>query len=162
MSQSQLRETGWRLVLAELITWEMVNIYTNNAKCPPTPKQKQQTTDGSVKIYQIILAYGNIIQTRFEKLLKYFFLDTSSVMSASPFNNVIIKTSSNKHRLCVLDLSSGDTLYQIPIDMFVDQILISEGWVVLVNANNLLLSVILDFNWLNQATTISEINLKDV
>ena len=67
-------------------------------------------------------------------------------MSASPFNNVIIKTSSNKHRLCVLDLSSGDTLYQIPIDMFVDQILMTEGWVVLVNANNLLLSVILDFN----------------
>ena len=83
-------------------------------------------------------------------------------MSASHFNNVIIKTSSNKHRISVLDLSSGDTLYQIPIDMFVDQILMTEGWVVLVNANNLLLSVILDFNWLNQATTISEINLKDV
>ena len=46
----------------------------------------------------------------------------------------------------VVDLETGDTLYQIPVDMFVDHILIFNGWIVLLNANNLLLSVVLDFN----------------
>ena len=43
-------------------------------------------------------------------------------------------------------METGDTLYQIPVDMFVDHILIVQGWIVLLNANNLLLSVVLDFN----------------
>ena len=41
---------------------------------------------------------------------------------------------------------AGESLYQIPIDMFVDQIIIQDGWIILLNSNNLLLSVVLDFN----------------
>ena len=46
----------------------------------------------------------------------------------------------------MVDLETGDTLYQIPVDMFVDHIIMTNGWIVLLNANNLLLSVVLDFN----------------
>ena len=72
--------------------------------------------------------------------------DNDRVLASSWFNGFIIKTSSNKHRLVVVDLETGDTLYQVPVDMFVDHILIFNGWIVLLNANNLLLSVVLDFN----------------
>ena len=61
-------------------------------------------------------------------------------------NKIIIKPSSNKRLLCVMDQISGDKIYNIPIDMIVDQMLIQDGFVVLVNSNNMLLSVILDFN----------------
>ena len=45
-----------------------------------------------------------------------------------------------------MDQISGDKIYNIPIDMIVDQMLIQDGFVVLINSNNMLLSVILDFN----------------
>ena len=65
---------------------------------------------------------------------------------SSSFNEIIIKTSSNKHLLSMMDHSSGDKIYNIPIDMFVDHMVIQDGFVVLINCNNMLLSVILDFN----------------
>ena len=68
------------------------------------------------------------------------------VIVSSSLNKIIIKTSSNKRLLCVMDQISGDKIYNIPIDMIVDQMLIQDGFVVLVNSNNMLLSVILDFN----------------
>ena len=45
-----------------------------------------------------------------------------------------------------MDQIRGDKIYNIPIDMIVDQMLIQDGFVVLINSNNMLLSVILDFN----------------
>ena len=45
-----------------------------------------------------------------------------------------------------MDHSTGDKIYNIPIDMFVDHMAVQDGSVVLINANNMLLSVILDFD----------------
>ena len=64
-----------------------------------------------------------------------------------------------------MDLESGDNIYQVfrdmyikdkrqililkvPLDMNVDHIMVLEerGWIFLINTNNMLLSVILDFN----------------
>ena len=78
--------------------------------------------------------------------LNFSVSDVDRVLASSVFSKIIVKTSTNKHRLVVVDQDSGDTLYQVPVDMFVDHILIFDGWVVLLNANNLLLSIILDFN----------------
>ena len=74
------------------------------------------------------------------------YLGTGPVIASPSFNKIIIKTSSNRRLLCVMDQISGDKIYNIPIDMIVDQMLIQDGYVVLVNSNNMLLSVILDFN----------------
>ena len=75
-----------------------------------------------------------------------YYLDKGPVIVSSSLNKIIIKTSSNKRLLCVMDQISGNKIYNIPIDMIVDQMLIQDGFVVLVNSNNMLLSVILDFN----------------
>ena len=89
--------------------------------------------------------YNNSISLNIKQsgLLK---LDNDRVLASSWFSKIIVKTSSNKHRLLVVDMDTGNTLYQIPIDMFVDHILLYDGFIVLLNANNLLLSVVLDFN----------------
>jgi len=75
-----------------------------------------------------------------------YLIGKSPVMLCSPFNKIIVKTSSNRHLLSVLDMSSGDKLYNIPIDMLVNHVVVQDGFVVLINSNNMLLSVILDFN----------------
>ena len=68
------------------------------------------------------------------------------VLAAASSPGVVFTSGSTRHRLVVLDWSSGDPLYQVPVDMLVDHILVEAGLVILVNANNLLLSVVLDFN----------------
>ena len=75
-----------------------------------------------------------------------YYLGKGPVIVSSSHNKIIIKTSSNKRLLCVMDQISGDKIYNIPIDMIVDQMIIQDGFVVLINSNNMLLSVILDFN----------------
>ena len=68
------------------------------------------------------------------------------VIVSSSINEVIMKTSTNKHLLCVMDHRTGEKLYNIPVDMNVDHIIIQEGLILLINANNMMLSVILDFD----------------
>eukprot|EP00092_Neocalanus_flemingeri_P003557 GFUD01003815.1.p1 GENE.GFUD01003815.1~~GFUD01003815.1.p1 ORF type:complete len:496 (+),score=83.31 GFUD01003815.1:28-1515(+) len=76
----------------------------------------------------------------------YYMTDRGPAIASSSFNEIIIKTSSNKHLLEVMDHSTGGKKYNIPIDMFVDHMAIQDGVVLLINANNMLLSVILDFD----------------
>ena len=40
-----------------------------------------------------------------------------------------------------MDHSTGDKIYNIPIDMFVDHMAVQDGSVVLINGSNMLLSV---------------------
>ena len=53
-----------------------------------------------------------------------------------------------RHLELLVVATKNHFLFQIPLDMNVDQIMVLEdrGWIVLVNTNNLLLTVILDFN----------------
>ena len=54
--------------------------------------------------------------------------------------------STTRHRLLVVDMEMGQTMYQVPIDMLVDHVVLFDGRIILLNANNLLLSVVLDYD----------------
>ena len=74
------------------------------------------------------------------------FSDNDRVLASSSFNKIIVKTSTTRHRLLVVDMETGQTMYQVPIDMLVDHVVLFDGRIILLNANNLLLSVVLDYD----------------
>ena len=74
------------------------------------------------------------------------FSDNDRVLASSSFNKIIVKTSTTRHRLLVVDMEMGQTMYQVPIDMLVDHVVLFDGRIILLNANNLLLSVVLDYD----------------
>ena len=78
--------------------------------------------------------------------LENLFSDNDRVLASSSFNKIIVKMSTTRHRLLVVDMETGQTMYQVPIDMLVDHVVLFDGRIILLNANNLLLSVVLDYD----------------